>query len=202
VIQDLKTMNSSIVTVADSDHGSVRSNVTKLVKRLISDQEETERQDGKAPNWTMMQGHVMGVINRHSGKGRNVVSAYEKVYGMRYDPILHCSLEELRNCDTIEQRLLLAPDPRLNKVAREICEFDDGDELEDDDSFTEQATTTGPKKAVLFEARYEEGEGEFLDAKQGEDSHWESTLDSDSEETPKKKRKKRTFETDYRDIAN
>jgi hypothetical protein len=193
VILDLKSMNSSIVTVADSDQGSVRSNATTLVKRLISNQEETERQNGKVPNWTMMQGHVMGVINRHAGRGRNAVSAYEKVFGMGYDPVILCSLNDLRKCDTIKQRLLLAPDPRLGKVARDIlCDFDN-DEVDNDDSSAEQAYTTGPQKAALVDVNNEESEGEFLDAKEGEDAQFESTSYSDSEETPKKKRKKTCF---------
>jgi hypothetical protein len=57
-------------------------------------------------------------------------------------------------------------------VAREICEFDDGDELEDDDSFTEQVgVTIRPKKAALFGMKDVESQSEFLDAKEGEDSH-------------------------------
>jgi hypothetical protein len=189
VILDLKTMNSSIITVAHGDQGHVQMNITQLVKRLTANLEETERQKGNTPNWTMMQGHVMSVVNSQSGKGKKSFSAYEKVYGMRFNPLIHCSLEELRKCETIEQRLLLAPDPRLDKVAREICKLDD-DELDNEYSSAEQATTTGSKEAVLFDAKDEEGEGEFVDAEEGEDSYWESTLDIAHVETPKKKRKK------------
>lgn len=104
---------------------SVQSNVTKLVKRLNANLEEAERQKGNAFNWTIVQGRVTSVVNNRPGRGNNYVSAYEKVLGMRFDTLIPgCSREELRECNTIEQRLLLAPDPRLNKIAREICEFD------------------------------------------------------------------------------
>jgi hypothetical protein len=93
VILDMKAMNSSIITVAAGGPGHVETRVTKLVKRVTANLEDTERQNGRTPNWTMLQGNVMSVVNKQSGKGKNSLSAYEKVYGMRHDPLIPCSLE-------------------------------------------------------------------------------------------------------------
>jgi hypothetical protein len=79
VILDL-SMNSKYYIVADSDHGSVRSNATTLVKRLISNQEETERQNGEVPNWTMMQGR----------DGRSIIDMLAGEEGLRLRESLKC----------------------------------------------------------------------------------------------------------------
>ena len=134
----LKAMNGNIVSVTGrprkpSDQGSVE-NINKLVKRVTADLEETERQSGKIPNWTMLQGNVMGIVNKQCGKGIDSVSSYEAVFGMTYDPPIPCSKNQLRKCVTIEDRMKLVQSPCLDKIARRMYKLD---ECDDDDSTTD-----------------------------------------------------------------
>jgi transposase InsO family protein len=183
IVDMVKAMNRGIMTVTGrprkpQDQGSVE-NVNKLVKRTLLNLEDAERQDGKDPNWTRLLGNVMSAVNKQCGKGKNEVSAYEAVFGTKYDPDIPVPREELRKCNTIEQRMLLMPSPRLDAVARQLCKFSD-DKPDDDDSSTDVL----PKKALF-------------DRKQDEEEYWE-TSSSESEdgtvasmeETPKKKRRR------------
>jgi hypothetical protein len=92
----------------------------------------------------------------------------------------------------IKQRLLLAPDPRLGKVARDIlCDFDN-DEVDNGDSSAEQVYTTGRRKA-LVDVNNEEKRVNFL-IKEGEmHSLSRRHILILLRETPKKKTKKTCF---------
>ena len=133
ILEMLKAMNANIMSVTGrprkpSNQGSVE-NINKLIKRVTADLEETERQEGKMPNWTMLQGKVMGIVNKQYGKGANSFSAYESVFGMNYDPpIPCCSREKLRKCVTIDERMKLVASPRLDSIARQMYKFDEADD--------------------------------------------------------------------------
>ncbi len=120
----LKDINPNITTVTGrprcpNDQGSVE-NINKMVKRVISNIEEEERQRGRQPNWTMLLGRVMSAINQQKQKGTYAVSAYEAWTGMEYHAPIPVPHEHLRQCTTVDERLKLYNDPRLEKVAREL----------------------------------------------------------------------------------
>jgi transposase InsO family protein len=127
ILDMLKLMNNNIITPVTgrprkpNDQGSVE----KLAKRVMPDLEETEHQNGRQANWTMLQGSVMAAVNKQCGKGRDSVSAYESVFGMPYDPQLPCSHEDLWKCKTIQQQMKLVSSPRLDNVARELYQLDE-----------------------------------------------------------------------------
>jgi hypothetical protein len=101
------------------------------------------RSEGIPTNWTKILGQVMSVCNSHSGIRKFSTSSYEAVFGLPYHPKLQCTVSEMRECKTIEQRLMLSPDERLATYVREnnivdyITElggayFSDLDEIDND----------------------------------------------------------------------
>ena len=79
--------------------------MNRLVKRLIGSELAERRVAGENPNWTEILGAVMSYINTQQGRMANSISAYEAIYGLSYDQEVSCSLEEARQCWTVEQRL-------------------------------------------------------------------------------------------------
>jgi hypothetical protein len=61
----------------------------------------------------------MAVCNCHSGRKKYSVSNYEAVFGQNYHPTLMCSLAEIRECQSISQRLRISPDERLEKYLKD-----------------------------------------------------------------------------------
>ncbi len=61
----------------------------------------------------------MAVCNSHSDRKKYWVSNYEAVFGQKYHPTLKCSLAEMRECQSISQRLWLSLDERLKKYVQE-----------------------------------------------------------------------------------
>ena len=118
----LKEINPTIHTVCGrvrkpSDQGSVE-NMQKQVKGVLKRIETELRHQGMDPNWTELLGHVMGALNKSSGDHLVEVPPYKSVFGMEYDPPLSCSMEEMRGCKTIQDRLALVPDERLETFAK------------------------------------------------------------------------------------
>ncbi len=87
----------------------------------------------------------MAVCNSHSGRKKYCVFNSEAVFGQKYHPTLKCSLEEMRECRSISQRLWLSPDERLKKYVKEndivdiefdknvpAAAFDEDDEVEEE----------------------------------------------------------------------
>ena len=109
ILHFLRSMSPNIITVTGrprqpSDQGSVES-MNRLVKRLIGSELAERRVAGENPNWTEILGAVMSSINSQHGRMTNSVSAYQAIYGQTYDQDISCSLEEARECWTVEQRL-------------------------------------------------------------------------------------------------
>jgi hypothetical protein len=156
ILTFLKELSPTITTVTGrprkpNDQGSVE-NMNKLVKRTIQKLEEEDRQQGiKDPNWTRYMGRAMSSINSMEQRGKFRTTAYEAVFGMPYRGTEIHSLEELRECKTLEDRLKLETSPRFAKVARELCDVDDARkalsfEEEVDDYWDESSDDDIPKE--------------------------------------------------------
>ena len=109
ILRFLRSISPSIITVTGrprqpSDQGSVES-MNKLVKRLIGSELAERRAAGDNPNWTEILGAIMSNINSQHGRMINSVSAYQAVFGQLYDQSVSCSLDDARDCWTVEQRL-------------------------------------------------------------------------------------------------
>ncbi len=77
-------LNGSIISVTGrprkaDNQGSIE-NIIKLIKRVTADLEESEQQEGRKTNWTVLQVNVMSLVNKQSGKGKNSILAHESVY--------------------------------------------------------------------------------------------------------------------------
>ena len=129
------------------DQGSVE-NANKLVTQVLMSISRQRRSEGIPTNWTKILGQVMSVCNSHSGIRKFSTSSYEAVFGLPYHPELRCTVAEMRECKTIEQRLMLSPDERLATYVREnkivdyitklsgahVSDLDEGDNDGDDEN--------------------------------------------------------------------
>ncbi len=135
ILELLKEYSESIITVTGRprtprDQGSVES-MNKLVKQIIHDLENEERLKGnKAPNWTRLLGRAMQTINSKKERGKHATEPYEAVFGQSYHMQISCSLSEMRQCKTIEDRLKLSADDRLQNIAEEVCDMDNPSTLD------------------------------------------------------------------------
>lgn len=121
----LKEYSESIITVTGrprtpSDQGSVES-MNKLVHKIIKDLENEARLRGKEPNWTKLLGRAMQTINSKCGRGKHDCEPYQAVFGQHYNQDISCSVNDMRQCSTINERLKLSDDGRLREVASELC---------------------------------------------------------------------------------
>ncbi len=125
------------------DQGSVES-ANKLVQHVMKSISSEQRLAGLEVNWTRFLRQVMAVCNSHSGQKRYCISNYEAVFGQKYHPTLKCSLADMRECQSISQRLWLSLDERLEKYVQRSdivdIEFDENglaaafdDDNEDDE---------------------------------------------------------------------
>ena len=144
-------MNPSIQTVRGrvrklSDQGSVE-NMNTQVKAVLKRIETELRQQGRDPNWTELLGRVTAAINKGSGAHKVEVPPYKAVFGMEYDPSTGCSMKEMRECKTGQDRLALVPDERLEAFAKKVGELPtptNPKEEEDED-------VNGPIRTLHFE---------------------------------------------------
>lgn len=126
ILHYLRTINPTIITVTGrprqpSDQGSVES-MNRLVKRLIGSELAERRISGVLhPNWTEVLGSVTAAINSQHGRSANSTSSYLTVYGQTYDQSITCSLEEARNCLTVEQRRKVRKYDHINLILSIIC---------------------------------------------------------------------------------
>ena len=134
----LKESNPNCFVVAGRprtprDQGSVESG-NKLVQRVLKSISAERRLKGLPVNWTNLLGQVMAVCNSHSGMKSLSTSSYEAVFGQRYHPVLRCTIDDMRGCVSIFQRLKLCPDQRLETYVKEhnIIDIENGDALEED----------------------------------------------------------------------
>jgi transposase InsO family protein len=99
VLEFLRNLNPNIVSVTGRprrprDQGSVE-NVNKMVKRVLGSVLAERRLAGQNPNWTEVLGSVAAAINSQSGRCKNDVSAYEAVFGEKYDHPMSCGVYSL-----------------------------------------------------------------------------------------------------------
>ena len=100
------------------DQGSVE-NANKLVQRVLKGISLDRKRKGDTVNWTNLLGQIMSVVNSQTGIRSYSASSYQAVFGQRYFPSLRCSVEEMRKCTSIHQRLKMSPDERLEMYVRE-----------------------------------------------------------------------------------
>ena len=132
VLQFLRNLNPNIVSVTGRprrprDQGSVE-NVNKMVKRVLGSVLAERRLSGQNPNWTEVLGSVAAAINSQCGRCKNDVSAYEAVYGDKYDHPMSCSKSEARRCWTLSDRMKVTNDPEFEEFCRENYFIVDGNE--------------------------------------------------------------------------
>ena len=118
----LKEINPSILAVTGrvrepSDQGSVEK-MQKHIKSIRCHFETEARQRGQGFNWPDNLRKVMSAVKKACSRGKFETSPYKSVFGMDYDLLLSCLLEDLRACTTIELCLKLAPNRRLKHMAR------------------------------------------------------------------------------------
>jgi hypothetical protein len=112
-----------------------------LVKRLIVSELAERRAAGENPNWTEILGAVMANINSQHGRMINSVSAYEAIFGQLYDQSVSCSLEEARECWTVEQRLKVTQDIAFVQAAKQFFGDTEGDQQDEEDSWCDEELT-------------------------------------------------------------
>jgi hypothetical protein len=93
--------------------------VNKLAKRVLGTVLADRRLAGHNPNWTEVLGSVAAAINLQCGRGKNDVSAYEVVYGDKYDHPMSCSKTEARRCWTVSERIKVTNEPEFEQYCRE-----------------------------------------------------------------------------------
>jgi IS30 family transposase len=132
VLEFLRNLNPNIVSVTGRprrprDQGSVE-NVNKMVKRVLGSVLAERRLAGQNPNWTEVLGSVAAAINSQSGRCKNDVSAYEAVFGDKYDHPMSCTKSEARRCWTLSHRMKVTNDPEFEEFCRENYVIEDGNE--------------------------------------------------------------------------
>ena len=144
IVQMLKKMSPSTTTVTGrprrlQDQGSIE-NLNKLAKRILSNLDQEDRHSGKIPNWTFNLGKLAAVVNSQMQKGSNQVTSYEAVFGMPYSgrETTSCNPQELRKCETVEQRMALIEDPQFASIAQKHCILDKEEEEQESDSDNEE----------------------------------------------------------------
>ena len=110
------------------DQGSVES-ANKTVSAIRKNIACERRRAGLDDNWTQYLGQIMACCNSHAGRARQSVSNYEAVFGMKYHTGIKCSLNEMRACRNISERLRISPDERLAKLVEEMDIVDGLDDL-------------------------------------------------------------------------
>ncbi len=91
------------------DRGSVES-ANKVVQRVLKAISEERHQKNLPVNWKNLLGQVMSVCNSQTGIRRTDCSSYQAVFGQRIHHHLRCSVEDVRKCTSIHQRLRMSPD--------------------------------------------------------------------------------------------
>ena len=121
------------------DQGSVE-NANKLVQRVLKAISEERRQKALPVNWTNLLGQVMSVCNSQTGIRQTDCSSYQAVFGQRIHHHLRCSVEDVRKCTSIHQRLRMSPDERLEQYVRDndIVDVTIPDVVADDDGEEEE----------------------------------------------------------------
>jgi len=146
------------------DQGSVES-ANKLVSQIRKNISCERRRAGLEDNWTKFLGQIMACCNSNAGRARQSISNYESVFGLRYHTGLRCSLDEMRQCRNISERLRISPDDRLQKLVAEMDIIDgindemlaqniaDGDEDED----PEIVDDITDEDLMLYNAQFDDG---------------------------------------------
>jgi hypothetical protein len=95
---------------------------------------------GQNPNWTEVLGSVAAAINSQCGRCKNDVSAYEAVYGDKYDHPMSCSKSEARRCWTLSHCMKVTNDPEFEEFCRENYVIDGGneDDINNEGGFKEE----------------------------------------------------------------
>ena len=173
VIKILKELNPSNVTVtgcprSPRDRGSVES-MNKLIKKVLLSIESELRSKGIDPNWTNLLGRVMAVVNNQNGRGRYAETAFKAVFGQEYHQHLKCTVAEARNCTTIDERLDISNDSRLDAVARELCfvgkEYEVGQTHDNDGDYWDDEGSVSSTGGILYQDDSDVGSslGEIVD---------------------------------------
>jgi hypothetical protein len=63
----------------------------------------------------------MSAVNNQKGRGRYSETAYKTVFGQEYHHHMKCSMSEVRECTTIEERICVSKDSRLEEIAKRLC---------------------------------------------------------------------------------
>ncbi len=118
--------------------------MNKLVKRILGTILAERRFAGRNLNWTELLGSVAAAINSQCGRCKNDLSAYEAVYGDKFDHPMFCSKSEARHCWTVSERIKVTKEPDFEQFCQQnyfIIDCDDNNKEEDanvdDDYFSD-----------------------------------------------------------------
>jgi hypothetical protein len=156
ILQFLKSINPNILSVTGrprkpSDQGSVER-TNQIVKNKLEKLEDEERlamvdpPHGWRPNWVTNVNRVTASLNTMGGKDSNNTSAYYAVFGMPYHEQVAGSLDDIRKCDTIEERLSMFPNEGMRRAAEQVCILSEGSNAgkreESDENYWEAPSDT------------------------------------------------------------
>ena len=95
----------------------------------------------------------MAGINKSRGRLSTDVARYKAVFGMDYDPPVGCSVKDLCECKTIEDRLALVPDDYcLKSFAQKVGELpNQQNEGEEEEVVEEEKDAHAATRKLYFE---------------------------------------------------
>jgi hypothetical protein len=91
-------------------------NINQVVKRVLWSVLAKRRLIGQHPNWAKDMGTVAATINSQHGWGKHDTSAFEAVYGQKYNHPMLCSKEEACKCWTLPDHLHVANNDVFNCI--------------------------------------------------------------------------------------
>ena len=160
VLSIVRSMHPDCRTVAGRsrtprDQGSVER-ANQMIKKVLEDLEEEERMAGRIPNWTMLIGRVLSIVNAALCPGRDNESPYKVVFGMDFHEPAPVSMEVLREAETVEDLSKLMCSPGFDARMRHCGELPTPG-CKDDESVESSATEYTVSTAAV-RALFEDGE--------------------------------------------
>ena len=102
------------------DKGSIEWS-NKTIKWMLLDLLAHRRTNGLDDNWTMVLGLLTENLNSFHGRQTASIPAYNAVFRANYHVIMSCTVDEARNCNTIDklQKVVMDDDGHINHFVQE-----------------------------------------------------------------------------------
>jgi len=156
------------------DQGSVES-ANKLVKRVMASILAERRMiPDLDDNWTKILGQTMSMINSNEGRRKNSIAPYTVVFGQSYYPTIKCSIDLMRQCVNISDRLRISSDERLQKYVSDQGIVDVA--YDSDDEFIDEESLDGDMNDTPVEYEFSE---EYLNSSNELQRPYDGFIDKD-----------------------